>query len=223
MRRFTVISTLAVLAVVVGISSAAYAATITTTVAGSFSTRSGADGGGFNGANFVYELNFTPGATWSMTATDLLSVTPVSHSLTISGATVPSSNGIFSVPGGVFLNFRPSDGRTGFGNLSDQDTTSFQFFPLNPPINTNVLAPAISLNPPAVLPSAGDILIPDHIGTVQEDANNPLAFAFIGNDSTTYELVSLSQTTVPVPSALLLMGTGLFALIGWRRWSMRTR
>ena len=218
MRRIAGLAvTLTVIAACVGVTAApATAGTITATYSAMLGVdESGEpDTAGLIGASFVYELVFSDGATWASTVGNIISVAPASHALTISGASVASSNDTFFTPA-LFFNYNTANNFAGYGNGTPNSNGSFPDFALPSSVDLILI---MTLQPPATVPSATDILSVNHFGS---PTIGNIGFGVESAVTTVYRVLEpslvVTMANVPEPTTLLLLGAGL-AAVGVRRY-----
>ncbi|MFK8028960.1 MAG: hypothetical protein AB8G18_01860 [Gammaproteobacteria bacterium] len=185
-------------------SGPAFAGTIVYDFVTTLELVSGPDTNGLNGATVSITASFDDSSVY-VDLFGLPAIDSISHSITISGATVAASNGVFVDP----------DGLTYFPTFSNSFETNGGAFLAVGPLNLV----AMETGPGAVVPLLGDTISLDHFNTTDFDPRDLLMESEVG--FSTYSWADNASASVaavvPVPAALWLMLGGLASLVGFGR------
>ncbi len=159
----------------------------------------GLDPLGLSGATAELEVIFDDAATFSSEFGGL-TVPAISHSVTITGASVPSSNRVYSDPDGMkYFIFQTANLLDLFGNSAAD---------LGPPI----LLMFFQMDFPSVIPSAGDTIDPSHFPTsvssfhkMLQDVNSNTSYTYV-NPTLSVSVSGGGPACNGVPATLV--GTG---------------
>lgn len=158
---------------------------------------SGADTGGLNGATLSIHAEFDDAGVY-VNLFGLPALDALIHTITISSASVPASNGVFSDPDG--LTYLPT-----FANSFESNVG--QFLAAGP-----LILVGMETGPGSVFPSIGDTISVDNFNTTSFDPRGLLMRGVDGSQYTWAAGASLTingaTTAVPEPSSLALFGIG---------------
>lgn len=179
---------------------------------GGGTTGTGLDFEGLDGARLTLNTTYDTSGVYTNQG-GYAGVASTSHTVTISGSSVPANNTVFNLANPIY--FFPS-GRSSavmtLAGYSSADGGDNIFLPLNTfNLFFGVTGPATSSGASAV--PGGSILQSDF------DMIGFIEFRNVMTDGTLYELVAASQSVVPEPSSAGLLGLVAlgFVLVGRRR------
>lgn len=186
---------------------------LTGSVSFTLSLSSGSDTLGLNGSTVVLNTLFVNGTTYA-DVFGLPGAPASTHSIMISGASNPASNGTFADPDGLL--YTPSAGEGLF-----VDNVANYFFLRTPTIDSGLSFKfGLSLNPPAAVPNFGDYM------NASDFATSPTAFGVfeaVINDtaaaSATYVIgggftASFVGSTNPIPEPGSVLVAGSLVVLG---------
>ncbi len=206
MNRWRITGTLLIAACLIAAGGQVQAGIITADFETTLGLVSGPDAAGLDGATLSIHAEFDDAGVFvdNFGAPALEALT---HTITIAGATVGSSNGVFFNPDGLF--YFP----TGYNGFWDSIGGTMIAGPLD--------SIRVTTNPGTVVPAIGDTISVDNLNTTVID---PLSFPMTGLDGSMYDWVdgaSLAIGTasaVPEPTTLAMWGMfGAIGLIAARR------
>ena len=201
------------IAVLVATAGQVQAAVITAEFTTTLKLVSGGDAGGLDGASLNIYAEFDDAGVF-VNKFGFPALDALNHAITISSASVPASNGVFSDPDG--LTYFPAFFNSFFSNVG-------LFLKVGP-----LFIILMETGPGSVVPSIGDTISVDNFNTTSFDPRNE---NMIGVDGSSYSWAADSTLTingsvaaVPEPSSLAIFGIGAYvAGIGAARRRQREK